>query len=140
MRLTSFTDYGLRALMRIASEPERGFSAADLAEEFGLSRHHLAKIVQRLSQAGIVETRRGGGGGASLAKPASQIRLGDVIQCLEEDQHLVDCFMPSGGTCTIRNCCRLKARLRAAERAFIETLNSATLADVALPIRKASAA
>ena len=80
MRLTSFTDYGLRALMRIASDPARGFSTAELAGEFDISRHHLAKIVQRLSQAGVVATRRGGGGGVTLAKPANQIRLGDVIR------------------------------------------------------------
>lgn len=61
MRLTAFTDYGLRALMRIASDPSRGFSTAELADEFGLSRHHLAKIVQRLAQGGILSTRRGGG-------------------------------------------------------------------------------
>jgi Rrf2 family nitric oxide-sensitive transcriptional repressor len=88
--------------------------------------------VQRLSQAGIVATRRGGGGGATLAKSANDIRLGDVVKVLEEDQALVDCFMPGGGTCTIRNCCRLKARLRSAEEAFIHNLNAATLADIAL--------
>lgn len=140
MRLTSFTDYGLRALMRIASDPSRGFSTTELAEEFALSRHHLAKIVQRLSQAGILTTRRGGGGGATLAKRAEDIRLGDVVRCLEEDQSLVDCFMPGGGTCTIRNCCRLKARLRAAENSFIASLNTATLADVALSVPRVSAA
>ena len=134
MRLTSFTDYGLRALMRIASDPARGFSTAELADEFDISRHHLAKIIQRLSQAGVVMTRRGGGGGATLAKPADKIRLGDVVRWLEEDQALVDCFMPGGGTCTIKNCCRLKSRLRAAEISFIESLNTSTLADVALPV------
>ncbi len=133
MRLTSFTDYGLRALMRIASDPARGFSSAELADEFDISRHHLTKIIQRLSQAGVVTTRRGGGGGATLAKPANKIRLGDVVRWLEEDQALVDCFMPGGGICTINSCCRLKSRLRAAEHSFIESLNTSTLADVALP-------
>lgn len=133
MRLTSFTDYGLRALMRMASDPSRGFSTAELADEFELSRHHLAKIVQRLSQAGIVATRRGTGGGATLAKPARQIRLGDVVRWLEEDQALVDCFMPGGGTCTIKTICRLKGRMRGAEAAFIDHLNASTLADIALP-------
>lgn len=133
MRLTSFTDYGLRALMRIASDPARGFSTAELSEEFDISRHHLAKIIQRLSEAGVVATRRGGGGGATLAKPASQIRLGDVVRWLEDNQALVDCFMQGGGTCTIKYCCRLKSRLRTAENSFIENLNRSTLADIALP-------
>ncbi|MDF1854864.1 Rrf2 family transcriptional regulator [Pseudooceanicola sp.] len=132
MRLTSFTDYGLRMLMRMGSAPERAFSTAELAAEFQLSRNHLAKIMQALAKAGLVQTRRGGGGGARLTRPPEEIRLGDVVRLLEVGQSLVDCLQPDGGTCTIDGACRLKSRLRVAELAFIENLNSATLADVVL--------
>lgn len=132
MRLTSFTDYGLRMLMRMASAPERAYSTAELAEEFGLSRNHLTKIMQRLARGGIVETRRGGGGGAVLARAAQDIRLGDVVRLLEEGQALVECFGPGESACTIAGCCRLKARLRSAERAFLADLDRSTLADIAL--------
>ena len=71
MRLTSFTDFGLRMLMRMAADPSRANSTAELAEALGLSRNHLAKIIQHLARAGLIETRRGGGGGAVLARPAS---------------------------------------------------------------------
>lgn len=139
MRLTTFTDYGLRMLMRLASEPDRAFSTADLAEEFGLSRNHLAKIMQHLARAGFVETRRGGGGGAVLARPADRIRLGNVIDLLEEGQPLVECFGTDGGDCSIDGQCRLKARLRSAERAFLADLDRSTLADIALPAMRMSA-
>ena len=132
MRLTSFTDYGLRMLMRMAGAPERGFSTAELAQEFGLSRHHLTKIVQSLARAGYVTTRRGGGGGATLARPAAEIRLGAIVRLLEAGQPLVDCFAPGGGDCTINGRCRVKARLRAAEAAFLADLDRSTLADIAL--------
>ncbi|MFP5510811.1 MAG: Rrf2 family transcriptional regulator [Alphaproteobacteria bacterium] len=138
MRLTSFTDYGLRMLMRMASTPDRTFSTADLADEFGLSRNHLAKIMQRLAQAGFVETRRGGGGGAALARPATQIRLGAMVRLLEEDQPLVECLSNDGGACTLDGNCRLKARMRAAESAFLANLDRATLADIALAPRRAA--
>lgn len=131
MRLTSFTDYGLRMLMRMASAPERAFSTAELAQEFALSRNHLAKIMQRLAQAGLIETRRGGGGGATLAQPADRIRLGAVVRLLEEGQPLVECF-GSGGDCNLDGRCRLKSRLRSAEAAFFADLDRATLADIAL--------
>lgn len=139
MRLTTFTDYGLRMLMRLASEPGRAFSTADLAEEFGLSRNHLAKIMQHLAHAGFVETRRGGGGGAVLARPADRIRLGNVIDLLEEGQPLVECFGTDGGDCSLDGQCRLKARLRSAERAFLADLDRSTLADIALPAMRMSA-
>jgi Rrf2 family transcriptional regulator, nitric oxide-sensitive transcriptional repressor len=135
MRLTSFTDYGLRALMRMAGEPERAFSTAELAAEFGISRHHLAKIMQRLAAGGIVATRRGGGGGATLARDPGEIRLGAVVRLLEDGQALVECFASGGGDCTIAGCCRLKGRLRSAEAAFLAELDRSTLADVALSRR-----
>jgi Rrf2 family nitric oxide-sensitive transcriptional repressor len=133
MRLTSFTDFGLRALMRMASEPDRAFSTADLAVEFALSRNHLTKIMTTLAQAGILATRRGGGGGAVLARPPGDIRLGEVVRLLEAGQPLVECFQASGGDCSITGCCRLKVRLRSAEAAFLADLDRSTLADLALP-------
>lgn len=134
MHLTRFTDYGLRALMRMAAEPDRAFSTADLADEFGLSRNHLTKIIQRLAAGGIVATRRGAGGGAVLACDPRTIRLGAVVRLLEEGQPMVECMSAGGGQCTITGCCRLRARLLAAESAFIADLDRSTLADIALPV------
>lgn len=133
MRLTSFTDFGLRALMRMASAPDRIFSTAELADEFRVSRHHLTKIIQRLARGGIVETRLGGGGGARLARAPETVRLGAVVRLLEEGQSLVECLASDGGNCIIDGRCRLKARLRSADAAFLADLDRATLADIALP-------
>jgi Rrf2 family nitric oxide-sensitive transcriptional repressor len=133
MRLTSFADYGLRMLMRMAGEPARAFSTGELAQELNLSRHHLAKIVQRLAAAGLIATRRGGGGGAVLARAAAEIRLGEVVRVLEQGQPLVECLAPGGGDCSLDGRCRLKMRLRSAEAAFLAALDRSTLADVALP-------
>lgn len=138
MNLTSFTDYGLRMLMRMASAPDQAFSTAELAAEFKLSRNHLTKIMQRLAQGGIVETRRGAHGGAILRRSPAEVRLGDVVMLLEQDQALVECFAPDGGDCTLDGCCRLKVRLRQAEKRFIEDLNKSTLDDIALPERAAA--
>ena len=132
MRLTSFTDFGLRALMRMAANPERVYSTAEIAAEFNLSRNHLTKIIATLAQAGIVTTRRGGGGGAMLTRSPQDIRLGDIVRVLEAGQPLVECFAADGGACSIDRHCRLKARLRAAETRFLADLDRSTLADVAL--------
>jgi Rrf2 family nitric oxide-sensitive transcriptional repressor len=129
MRLTSFTDYGLRVLMRMAGDPGRAFTAADLATEFRVSRNHLAKVISALAAANLLATRRGGGGGAILARAPEDIRLGDVVAILESDQALVECFTVGANTCTLRPQCRLKARLAHAEAAFIADLNRSTLAD-----------
>lgn len=133
MRLTSFTDFGLRMLMRMAGEPTRAFSTAEFAREFGLSRNHLAKVMQRLAEGGLIETRRGSGGGAILALPPNRIKLGTVVNILEDGHSLVECFVTETSSCTLDGRCRLKARLRSAESAFYADLDLGTLADIALP-------
>ena len=69
MRLTSFTDFALRALMRLAGEPTRSFATNEIAAEFGISRNHLAKVVRDLADGGFISTQRGAGGGFTLARP-----------------------------------------------------------------------
>ena len=78
MRLTSFTDFGLRALMRLAGDPQRMFTSDEIAREFGISRNHLIKIVRVLAGAGIVATQRGSGGGFRLARAAETVTLGEI--------------------------------------------------------------
>ena len=133
MRLTSFTDYGLRALMRMASAQDRAFSILELATELQISRHHLAKVISALAASGFVTTRRGGGGGTELARPAAEIRLGEVVAALEAGHVLVECFAITGSTCSLTPHCRLKSLLAAAELAFLAKLDDSTLADCALP-------
>ena len=132
MRLTSFTDYGLRALMRMAGEPDRTFSTAEIAAEFGISRDHLTKTIAALATAGIVETRRGAGGGAVLAQRPDRLRLGDIVAVLERRSALVECFAVDGGACVITPSCRLKGILAGARSRFLQDLNTYTLADCAL--------
>ena len=131
MRLTAFTDFGLRVLMRMAGDPHRHFTTAELADEFRVSRNHLAKVISALAAGGLLATRRGAGGGAILARQPEDIRLGDVVTLLEADQGLVECFQPGGSACTLTPRCRLKARLAHAEATFVADLNRSSLADCA---------
>jgi Rrf2 family transcriptional regulator, nitric oxide-sensitive transcriptional repressor len=133
MRLTSFTDFALRALMRLAGEPARTFATTEIAAEFGISRNHLAKVVRDLADNGFILTQRGAGGGFSLARPAQSITLGEVVRTLEGGSALVECFREDGGACALTPRCRLKVRLAAAREAFMRELDNTTLSDCAYP-------
>jgi len=133
MRLTSFTDYGLRVLMRLAGAPGLTVTTEAIAAEFAISRHHLTKVVAALSAAGIVESQRGAGGGLRLARPAESITIGEVVRLLEARQALVECFRADGGACVLTPRCRLKGRLFQARAAFLRELDGATLAECAYP-------
>jgi Rrf2 family nitric oxide-sensitive transcriptional repressor len=135
MRLTAFTDFALRALMRLAGEPERSFATNEIATEFGISRNHLAKVVRDLADGGFIRTQRGVGGGFSLARPPQAITLGEVVRSLEARHALVECFRDDGGHCVLVPRCRLKVRLAAAREAFMRELDGTTLAECAYPAR-----
>ncbi len=133
MRLTTYTDIALRALMRLAGDPERSFTTGEIAEEFEISRNHLTKVVRDLANIGLVITQRGSGGGFRLARPAQSITLGEVVRVFESRQALVECFRTDGGACVLTPRCRLKARLAAAREAFFLELDATTLAECAYP-------
>ncbi len=135
MNLTLFTDFALRALMRLAGEPERSFATNEIAAEFNISRHHLAKVVRDLAEGGFIKTQRGAGGGFRLARPSQAITLGEVVRALEARHALVECFRDDGGNCVLKPRCRLKARLAAAREAFMRELDATTLAECAYPAR-----
>ena len=139
MRLTLFTDFALRALMRLAGEPTRSFATNEIAAEFGISRNHLAKVVRDLADGGFISTQRGAGGGFTLARPPQSITLGEVVRALEAAKRWSNVFASDGGDCALTPRCRLKARLAAAREAFMRELDATTLAECAYPAQPAAA-
>ncbi len=129
MQLTTQTDYALRTLMYLASRTGRA-KVADVAELFGISTHHVAKVVNQLSRFGYIRSIRGLGGGIELARRPDEIRLGEVIERFEGNLHLLDCI-DTENVCAIQPFCKLKGVLAEAERVQLEYLNNVTLADVA---------
>lgn len=129
MRLLTSTDFALRVLMRLAATPGVHVSTDTLARELVISRNHLHKIVQYLTEAGLVRTIRGAHGGVMLARPASEIKIGKVIRDHEQDQALVECFRAGGGACTLLPRCRLRGMLDAAKNIFYRHLDQYTLAE-----------
>lgn len=128
MRLTAFTDFGLRALILLADRDPEILSATVIADHFRVSRHHMAKVLQQLAVCGFVEGIRGAQGGVRLARDARDIRIGDVIRALD-DQPLVECFSAEGSDCALLPRCRLKGMLARAEQGFLRELDRFTLAD-----------
>lgn len=84
MQLTSFTDFGLRALIYMASLPaDQMTNITQVTDVYGVSRNHMVKIINQLSRAGFVTAVRGKNGGIRLGRPAKDIRIGDVVRELE---------------------------------------------------------
>ena len=110
MHLTQFSDYSLRLALYLACHPERVVSVDEVSRAFGISRHHLVKVVQTLTDLGVVEAQRGRGGGMRLAMRPSEINVGWLIRRTEPHLNLVECFDPATNTCPIAPACGLKGR------------------------------
>ena len=129
MQLTLFSDYSLRVLLYLTAHGDRRVTLAEISTAYGISQHHLVKVVQRLVEQGLVESTRGRGGGLRLARLPADINVGHVVRATEPHLNLVECFDAKTNTCPIDRACGLKHVLLRAQGAFLNELDQHTLAD-----------
>jgi Rrf2 family transcriptional regulator, nitric oxide-sensitive transcriptional repressor len=130
MRLSTYSDYSIRVLMQAALRSPERVTVDEVADTFGISRHHLVKVVHDLGRSGYLRTQRGIGGGFTLGRPPEQIRLGDIVRLGEESDKVIDCADQPGRQCRLFPACRLKGVLNEAASAFFGVLDDYTLADL----------
>lgn len=128
MQLTRFTDFSMRVLMYLTIQPkDQRVTVTEISERFGIPRNHLVKIVHQLGQKGYLITRRGKGGGISLARPPEEINVGAVVRDMEPNLNVVDCESPM---CPILPGCQLRGVLDDARDAFLAVLDQYSIRDV----------
>ncbi|GBQ58327.1 RrF2 family transcriptional regulator [Komagataeibacter swingsii] len=131
MRLTLYTDYSIRALVYLGQNPGRRVAIQEIADAHGISQSHLVKVVNRLSNHGIVLARRGRSGGVELAAVAHEIFVGDIVRLMEADLHtVVNCVPGKGQPCILADACRLRGLFAKSLGAFMAVLDRVTLHDL----------
>ncbi|WP_316839044.1 Rrf2 family transcriptional regulator [Pedobacter gandavensis] len=132
MKLNQFTDYGLRILMYMSCKPAQlpATTITELADRFGISRNHLVKVVQFLSNQNVIDAQRGRGGGLRLFDAPETYRIGKLVRLLEQDEELINCENPM---CILAGNCGLKGILNGAQNALYEYLDHYTLDDISKP-------
>ncbi|MFE1441758.1 RrF2 family transcriptional regulator [Streptomyces sp. NPDC058739] len=132
MRLTKFSDLALRAVMRLAvCEEDDSPTTREVAEAVAVPYAHMAKVVSRLRQLGVVEARRGRGGGLDLTPFGRRASIGWLVRELEGEGDVVAC--EGDPPCPLRGACRLRGALRTAQQAFYATLDPLTVGDLVGP-------
>jgi Rrf2 family protein len=84
MKLQTNTQLALYSVLEFAANPGRHLSAAEVAQKYRVSPHHLAKVLRTLGRAGLVGAVRGVGGGYRFAGNAKRLTLMDVIELFED--------------------------------------------------------
>lgn len=92
MKLSTKGRYGLRAMLDLALHSEcEAVSIASIATRQNISESYLEQLIAKLRKAGLVSSVRGAGGGYVLAKPDTDISVGDILRALEGDLDAVHC-------------------------------------------------
>jgi Rrf2 family protein len=90
MKLQKASRFALYAVLHLASEPGKQFSTAEIAENYDISIHHLAKVMRTLVRSGLIESVRGVGGGYRFTGNLRRTTLWDVIHEFESLESDID--------------------------------------------------
>ncbi|MFF9812573.1 RrF2 family transcriptional regulator [Streptomyces sp. NPDC014006] len=128
MRLLRSTDLALRVLMRLAVAGTSTPPTRQVAADMDVPYTHAAKVVAELQHLGLVDARRGRGGGLSLTEKGRTASVGAVVRTFEGDGDVVDC--EGSAPCPLNSGCRLRGALRRAQEAFFAALDPVSVADI----------
>ena len=144
MMFSTKAEYGVRVMAHLARrEGETPISLGSIADAEGLPLAYLEHLVQRLRRADLVESHRGAHGGYTLARPALDITMAEVVRALEGDIAPIECITanPDGGLVCVRedepghDPCPTKLLWTRVQGSVVRTLNEMTLADLVRPAR-----
>jgi Rrf2 family protein len=114
LKLTKKADYALMAMKHLADrahEGARSSSAKDVADSFGIPPEALAKILQKLVKAGLLQSQQGTNGGYRLARAAHTISAFEVIQAIDGPLFITSC-VTTRGECDQSDRCNIREPLR----------------------------
>ena len=143
MMFSTKAEYGVRVMAHLAgrAHADGPASLASIAEAEGLPQAYLEHLAARLRRAGLVESRRGARGGYSLARPAEDITMAEVVRALEGEIAPIECIThgADGALVCVREegagpaPCPTKLLWTRVQGSIVRTLTDMTLADLARP-------
>lgn len=131
MRLSTKGQYAVRAMVSLVCHANgRPTTLKEISDSEDISLPYLEQLFVKLRKGGIVKSVRGPGGGYVLARPASEIKVGDVITVVEESLNPVACLDGNPSICTRTNKCVTQRVWKGLADKMQEFLNSITIEDL----------
>ncbi len=130
LRLSKKADYGLMAMKHLAEHGgQTARSAKDVAEAYGIPAELLAKILQRLVKAKLLNSQHGTNGGYTLARDATKISAFEVIRAIDGPLFITSCVTVRGD-CDQSDRCTIREPLRRVNQGIEDVLRSITIAEM----------
>jgi Rrf2 family protein len=115
--------------MALIAMHDKPHNVTSLTEETGASKHHIAKVMQRLVKAGLLKSTRGPAGGFVLVKPAKDITLLEIYEVIEGKVSLHECPMDCD-ICPLDNICMLGEVGERVAKEFVKHMKETNLQDI----------
>jgi FeS assembly SUF system regulator len=130
LRISKLTDYGTVILACLASQPDRLWTASEVAERTHVGLPTVSKLLKKLQRSGLVLSARGSRGGYQLARPAAEITAAHILDALEGPFAITEC---SGqhSTCDLESNCRVGHAWQRVNGAIRRALTDISLAQLA---------
>jgi len=130
LKLTKKADYGLMAMKHLAEHGDHGAcSAKDVAEAYGIPPEALAKILQKLAKAGLLNSQHGMNGGYTLARDPGLITAFEVIRAIDGPLFITSCISVRG-ECGQSDRCTIREPLRRVNQSIEEVLKRITISEM----------
>ncbi len=130
MRLTKQSGYAVQIVSHCAMAKGERTRIADIANRYNITKHNIAKTVPILVRHGIIEGLRGRNGGIKLARPASEITIGEIVRASEITHLEVDCYGGESVDSSSNSMAPINQMFDAALEAFISILDQHTVEDM----------
>ncbi|MCX6121949.1 MAG: Rrf2 family transcriptional regulator [Ignavibacteriales bacterium] len=132
LQLSKKVEYGLMALRHMAMNP-RGqvFTAKEIAAKYDIPYELLAKVLQKLTRAGLVVSTQGMHGGYSLAKQPNELHISNIISVIEDEKPTIaECYAEGGEDCSIFQACTIRKPLGKMQHNLNLLLENTTLEQI----------
>jgi Rrf2 family protein len=131
IRLSKRSDYGLMAIRHLAAAPNGTYlSAREIATKYGIPPALMAKLLQKLTQGGLVASHHGTKGGYQIARRPSEITLWDVVRAIEGPVCFIECLDPEKDDCPQDATCTVRGPLKTVHRKITAVLEGTTVTDL----------
>lgn len=138
LRISKLTDYGTVILACLAAQPDRLWTAAEVAEHTRVGQPTVSKLLKKLQRSGLVTSTRGSHGGYQLARAADGITAAQILEALEGPFAITECSSEHS-TCGLESNCRVGHAWQRINAAIRRALNDISLAELSGVERKVSA-